>query len=67
MADFCKECSMELFDKDCEDLKGLSTEEDTKNGLYCVVICEGCGYIQVDHEGKCISPDCIKHGKESNK
>lgn len=64
MADFCKQCSIELLGKDFGDMKGLSTEEDTKNGLYCVVLCEGCGSIQVDHEGSCISEDCFrKHGK----
>lgn len=64
MADFCRQCSIEVFGEDLKDLSGLSSPEDTKNGLYSVVICEGCGATQVDHEGVCISPDCLtKHGK----
>lgn len=63
MADFCKQCSIELFGKDLKELAGLSTEEDTKEGLYPIVLCEHCGIIQVDHLGQCVSPDCYeKHG-----
>lgn len=56
MAEFCKQCAEELgFEP---DFVGLSTAEDTAKGLYAIVLCETCGPIQVDHEGKCISPDC---------
>jgi hypothetical protein len=59
VADFCKQCS----ETDYKDLAGLSTEEDTKAGLYPVVLCEGCGPTQVNHLGECVSVDCIKkHG-----
>lgn len=51
MADFCKQCSLETFQKDFGDLAGLSKLEDTAAGLYPVVLCEGCGPIQVDHTG----------------
>lgn len=54
MADFCKECSEMMFDHDYKDLAGLSTEQDTNEGLFPSVTCEGCGFIQVDHTGKCI-------------
>lgn len=65
MADFCKQCSIKIFGKDYGDLKGLSSEEDTKNGLFALVICEGCGEILVNHLGECASPDCTsKHRKE---
>lgn len=57
MADFCRDCSIDVWGKDYGDLADLSTEEDTKNGLFCVVICEGCGIIQVDHEGVSITKD----------
>lgn len=63
MADFCKACSEEMFDKDFKELAGLSTEQDTKEKKYCVVICEGCGPIQVDHEGVCVNTDCMKAGQ----
>ena len=65
MADFCRQCAEDVWgDPDKIDLADLSTEADTANGLYSVVICEGCGLIQVDHTGLCVSEDCLlKHGK----
>lgn len=61
MADFCRQCSIELFGRDHGDLKGLISADDSANGYVSnVVICEGCGYIQVDHDGRCVS-DCDKH------
>jgi hypothetical protein len=61
MADFCKQCAEGMGFP--ADLAGLSTEEDTKQGLHPIVLCEGCGPIQVDHEGKCVSWDCYEnHG-----
>lgn len=58
MADFCAKCSIETFGKDYGDLANLSTPEQTAAGLFPVVICEGCGTVQVDHLGKCVTPDC---------
>lgn len=67
MADFCKQCSEAMFGEDHKELAGLSTEDDTKQGLYPVVICEGCGHVQVDHEGKCVSEDCFEnHGQKQS-
>lgn len=54
MADFCMRCCIDLYFGPRSDLDGLSTAEDTANGLYPVVLCEGCGPIQVDHLGRCI-------------
>jgi hypothetical protein len=55
MADFCKDCSEELFGEDSGDLAELSTEEDTKNGDFARALCEGCGqYVLVDHTGSVI-------------
>jgi len=62
MADFCKQCSIEIFGEDFGDLSDITTKMKTKDGIYAFVICEGCGIIQVDHEGKCISNDCLKNG-----
>lgn len=63
MADFCFQCNVDLFFGPGSDFVGLSTPEDTANGLYCVVLCEGCGPCQVDHLGWCISRDCMsRHG-----
>jgi hypothetical protein len=59
MADFCAQCSIEMFEKDFGDLAGQSTAEHTAAGLYPIVLCEGCGPIQVDHTGRCVSTDCV--------
>lgn len=64
MADFCKQCSEAIFKEDFGDLKGLSTAEDTAKGLYPLVICDSCGYIQVDHTGACVSNDCLEKGHQ---
>lgn len=69
MADFCKQCSYVMFGTEPDqydnggDLQGIITAEDTANGLVSsVVICEGCGPIQVDHNGACVSVDCLNPG-----
>lgn len=66
MADFCKQCSIDIFQKDFGELAGLSKPENTANGLYATAICEGCGVIQVNHLGECISPDCFVDHKTGN-
>lgn len=63
MADFCKACATKMFGKDTRDLAGLSDPENEKEGKYPLVLCEGCGPIQVDNDGNCISPDCDKQGQ----
>ena len=58
MAEFCKQCSTELFNRDFGDLRRLcGTDEQA------LVLCEGCGQCWVNYEGECTSDDCIKkHG-----
>lgn len=66
MAEFCKQCSEALFSDDYRDLADITWPSDTKIGEYAAVLCEGCGVTLVDHNGKCVSPHCLKqHGKES--
>ncbi|QBJ04504.1 hypothetical protein HOV23_gp069 [Pseudomonas phage Lana] len=65
MADFCKACSEQMFGAfaaENNDLKGLTTQEDWDKGLAASALCEGCGPIQVDPEGNCVSSDCLEHG-----
>lgn len=50
MADFCNQCEPSLG-----GLENLTTQEDEEKGLFCVVLCEGCGPIQVDSRGNCVS------------
>ncbi len=60
MADFCRQCSADQgFDG--EDLAGITTKDDEAQGLAAVVICEGCGVVQVDHEGNCLGGCLEKH------
>lgn len=60
MADLCRTCSILFFGEGGRDLAGLSTLSDTAAELYPVVICEGCGPIQVDHQGRrVLCPDAL--------
>jgi len=64
MADFCKQCSIDLFGKDFEDLKGLGDGTPLPEGQGWSCLCEGCGPTVVDDDGKCTATNCIKeHGK----
>ena len=66
MADFCMQCCRDIIGipGGLNDFKGLSSREDSEKGLFTTVLCEGCGPIQVDDEGMCVSKDCIeKHNK----
>jgi hypothetical protein len=65
MSDYCQQCSEEIFGKDFRELAGLVSEEDVRNDKAAIVLCEGCGPIAVDHEGRCLSSDCDKsHGAD---
>lgn len=66
MADFCSQCSLELFGEDFKDLAGLGGDTPKPPGYGYAVLCEGCGYIFVNEEGYCVSPACIKHGDNKN-
>ncbi len=63
MADFCKQCSIDLFSEDNRDLAGVTTPEVWTEGKGAIVICERCGIIQVDPDGNCASTDCLRAGK----
>lgn len=70
MSEFCRQCHNELFlvldDESMYDFFGLSNKADDLDWLYPVVLCEGCGVIQVDSNGYCISVDCIRAHGENN-
>lgn len=64
MADFCKACAAEVFGPGVEaDLGGITLEPDWLQGKAVAVLCEGCGPIQVDPEGNCVSRDCLCAGE----
>jgi len=67
MAEFCRQCSVSMFGEPYADFEGISTEADTQNKLYPIVLCESCGPCQVYHTGKCVSIDCFeKHGMKTD-
>ena len=66
MADFCKQCSIDMFGQDFRELAGITEEDKWQQGLAATVICEGCGVIQVDPSGNCVSPDCLCQGQEGH-
>ena len=47
-----------IWGQDFEDLKGITKQEDWEEGKAQIVICEGCGPIQVNPAGECVSEDC---------
>lgn len=60
MADFCKQCSIQLFGQDYKELAGLISEEEVKKGMGAVVICEGCGFVLVNHLGECLGGEACQ-------
>lgn len=64
MADFCKACSDKLFGPDMPpDLGGITKQAEWEQGKAVAVLCEGCGPIQVDPEGNCVSQCCLCEGE----
>ena len=66
MADFCKQCSVEVFGEDSLDLADITKLGDQMASLYVKVLCETCGFIQVDWKGNCISYCLNNHRGKSN-
>ena len=55
MADFCYHCTVDMFGEEYaerNDFSGL-----VKEGKFLTGLCEGCGIITVDHEGKKVKWD----------
>ena len=65
MADFCKQCSIETFDKDFEELANLMPAEkyNAEEGIGALALCEGCGPVVVAIDGTCLG-NCMnpEHG-----
>lgn len=55
MADFCKQCSERMFGRDCRDLANLMPPENYTADEGAGALCECCGYIVVDVDGKRMS------------
>lgn len=68
MADFCQQCSIELFGEDYKELAGLGDGSKLEEGKGWVCLCEGCGLTVVDDNGACLSLHCtMNHGEEHGK
>ena len=59
MADFCLQCAHEMGFK-CDFTMIMSAAQHEK-GLVADVLCEGCGPIQVDGDGKCLTIGCLEN------
>lgn len=57
MADFCKQCADDLGFPESDLI-----DPNLRKGLYVPALCEGCGSIQVNNKGECISDDCLREG-----
>ena len=55
MASFCYECTAELFGEEHADENDFAGIVHTGERYYC--LCEGCGWITVDKEGKKVEED----------
>lgn len=64
MADFCKQCSIDNFGEDFQELAHLiKPEQPLPAGMGISALCEGCGLTFVDNDGRCIAPYCLeRHG-----
>lgn len=63
MADFCKQCSIEMFGKDHRELAHDNDPPlESEHGY--VDLCENCGWTLVDNDGACIYPYCPIHGEK---
>lgn len=70
MADFCKQCSLEIFGEDfkeCALPEGSELRGTLPPEHGWAALCEGCGPTIVDDEGVCINPGCTRHGTEAAK
>ena len=68
MAEFCLQCNKEFNNINASDFAGETTWFDWLRGRGAAVVwCEGCGVIQVDRKGACISRDCGRHGSCNRK
>lgn len=66
MADFCKACAEKVLGFDTKDMAGITDPASWAEGRAASVLCEGCGTIQVDPEGNCVTADCMRKGKEGH-
>jgi hypothetical protein len=64
MAEFCNQCAKEMG-LPPGDFAGITELEDYLKGFACIVVCEGCGDIDVDPAGNCVTFDCRKRDEQA--
>lgn len=68
MSDFCRQCAQELFgdeERFLQDCAGMVEKHEVEQGYTAGALCESCGFIRVDHEGRCVDISCSKHKKSA--
>ena len=55
MADFCYDCTKDILGVDPTRNDFVATKQDASENELWMVLCEGCGVIVVDREGKKVS------------
>jgi hypothetical protein len=63
MADWCKQCSDEMFGPENPDYVTYEKPPGPGEAYFC--LCEGCGPTMVNEKGECIAPDCLIHGEDA--
>lgn len=66
MAEFCVECAKEMWGKEIDsDFNGILSENEFKKGQLLSVLCEGCGYIYVNHLGQKIDEEDFRSTRKN--
>ncbi|MBW7852280.1 MAG: hypothetical protein H3C38_17430 [Rhodospirillales bacterium] len=52
MAEYCQGCSTKVFGDDLEELAGMISPALFSEGYGLFTVCEGCGPVVVDHNGR---------------
>jgi len=61
MADFCKQCTKELFGEEASKSLNFGIKDDE----YTTILCEGCGRnVRVQNDGHRIECNTCQHGDE---
>lgn len=57
MSDLCQQCSIDTWGGDSKDLANLTSTT-------IIALCDVCGMVVVDADGKCVDSGCPVHGKK---
>ena len=63
MADWCKQCSDEMFGEEHPFYQ--TYDKPAPPGRAYMILCEGCGIITVNQQGECNDPSCTLHNSST--